>query len=697
MIRGDSLSPLFAPRSVAVVGASARPGRPGRQVLEALRRADPDLPVHPITPRYDEILGLACHPDLQHAPKVDLVVIASAAERIERDVEAAIESGARSLVILGAPHADRARWLTRLGDRARDAGIPLLGPDTLGFANLVDGIAATWAMPEVPSGGIALISQSGTTYWEANTIDPRLGFAFTVHTGLEATLTIADAMAYALELEATRVIGIYVETIRDPDGFTAALRAAAERDVPVVALYAGRTSRALAQMTTHAGRLAGDAAALEGVFRAHGVARTVTPDEWWTTIALLGADRRIGSGGLAAVMDSGGGLAMFLDYAEELGIPMAELSPQTKRAAADLLAVDDVESSAIDFWVGEVDRHASTEDLLVTLAADEQTAAVLAFTTYAEPRSAGFAEHIAQACRGAADRSPKSIVSSTYTSRQLHPELMLELTRAGIPTLDGMRNALLAFRHAFKRRDHRELHRGQLEAAAPELGLVPELIEKWRERLRSEPTLMEADALRFLADFGVPTVPVRQVSDAPSALAAASELGYPVTMKTDEGIAHKGARGGVRLGLSDECAVARAYNELAEQLGPRVLVAPMISGIEAALGVVVAQFGALVVVGAGGGLIELLTDRCYVLGPASPADLEEAMSDLALTRVLRGAAGVGEGALTELCELASRLSVIGATFADQVTEIDINPVMVGAGGCVAVDALVGTAMDGGQH
>jgi len=334
------LSPLFAPTSIAVFGASNRPGRPGHQVLAALKKVDPEKTVYPITPRYEEILGYGCAPRLKDVPAVDLAIIASGTDRIEAEVDEAIDCGARSLLIFGAPKADasRAGWLERVGSRASEAGVPLLGPDSLGFVDFVSRTAATWALPDqVRSGAVAVISQSGTVFWEATTNDPRLRFSFTAHSGLESALALDDLIGYALELEATRVIGLYVETVRNPEGFADALAAAAAREVPVVALYAGRTERSRAQMMTHAGRLAGDRASLEGLFRRHGVARVDTNDEWWTTLALLGMHPRLKPGGLAAVMDSGGGLAQFLDFAEELGVPLAALDDERRAGQFDLV------------------------------------------------------------------------------------------------------------------------------------------------------------------------------------------------------------------------------------------------------------------------------------------------------------------------------------------------------------------------
>lgn len=616
---------------------------------------------------------------------VDLAVIASGAGRIEHEVATAIDCGARSIIVFGAPSAGsrESGWLARLARRVDEAGVPLLGPDSLGLANFAGGAAATWAMPAVPAGGIAVVSQSGTTYWEANTTDPRLGFSLTAHTGMEVSLTLADLMRGALDIPSTRVVGIYVETIRDPDGFVAALELAEEGGVPVVAMFAGRTRRSQAQMTTHAGRLAGGRAAFEALFRHYGVICADTPDEWWATLALLGAQRRCAPGALAAVMDSGGGLALFLDLAEELGVPLAELGEETRERLAGLLGTEDA-GNPVDFWAGDADLGGQVAELMATLAADPDAAAVMAFTTYGEAEHAGFAPAVAGACRAAAAHTDKPVLAASYTSRQLFPRLMQDLAAGGIPTLDGMRNALLAVRHAFAHRDHQR--DGYLEAARAELD--PGLADDWRRGLERAGQLSEIDALALLSRSGIRTTPTRRAADAASAMHAATEVGYPVAVKTDEGITHKAARGGVHLGLATSAAVEEAYRQLATRLGPRVLVAPMLSGVEVALGIVSGQFGPTLMVAAGGVDVELHADRAHLLAPASAAEVRRALDGLRIGRLLRTRFGADSSSLDELCEMASRLSWLGWVLRGVVAELDINPVLVGPGGSVAVDALV---------
>jgi acyl-CoA synthetase (NDP forming) len=312
----------------------------------------------------------------------------------------------------------------------------------------------------------------------------------------------------------------------------------------------------------------------------------------------------------------------------------------------------------------------------------------MAFTTYGEPASAGFAVNVAEACLGAARRTMTPIIAATYTSRQVYPELMMRLSDGGIPVLDGMRNALVAVRHAFAGREFRGLQRLQPGTVEGQLDIGHEVVDSWQDRLDEPSTLNEAEALAFLADFGLPTVPTLRAADLGTALSAAREVGFPVVMKTDEGIAHKAAMGGVRLNIIGENALRAASGELADALGPRVVVAPMASGIEVALGIVAGQFGPTLVVGAGGTLIESSTDRCYLLAPVSPDEVRFAMADLHLSRILVGRFGADGRPVQALYEMARRVSALASIYAGVLAELDINPVLVGESGCLAVDALL---------
>ncbi|MGH6954599.1 MAG: CoA-binding protein, partial [Alphaproteobacteria bacterium] len=212
---GHRLEPLFNPGSVAVIGASGREGRPGNQAIRGLGAIGYRGRLYPVTPSYQEIESHRCYPDIASVPeRVDLAVIAGATERIEAQLRAAIEARARAALVFanGLLKDDvEPPILERIAAMAREAAIPLLGPNSIGYVNWEAHTAATWVPPTGGQPGpIAAVIQSGSNYGYAYILDPRLEFALAVHPGQEATLTTADVMDYALELGSTRVLALYL-------------------------------------------------------------------------------------------------------------------------------------------------------------------------------------------------------------------------------------------------------------------------------------------------------------------------------------------------------------------------------------------------------------------------------------------------------------------------------------------------------
>ena len=540
-LRDPRLLPLLEPASIAVVGASGRVGRPGHAVLAALRHSGFGGPVYPVTPTYDAIEGWDCVADIADVPvAVDLAVIAGAAPRVPEQLAGAIAAGARSAFVLANTAVlddDGGSVLDRVRDLVADSGIPLLGPNSLGFVNFARGTAITWTPAvETRPGAVALISQSGSTYSYANNLDPRIRFSFTAHAGQEVSVGVADLMRYALSLDETRVIGIYLETAAAPAAVADVLAEAAEREIPVVAIRPGRSERSRQQIESHAGRMAGSDAAFEALFRAHGVARAVTVDEWWATIALLAGPRRPAArGGLAAIMCSGGARALLLDDGADLGVPFADVSAATRDRLAGLLTPGTPAENPVDVWDGQADLADHATQCLRAVVADGDTALAIAFTDLGAYDPAGFPDSFAAACHTVAAETDKPVVAATYTSRQFHPAVMLALAEAGIPVLDGMRNAVAAAGHAFAVRD---FHARRGDIVPPEAVDATEL----RERLRDPAPLGEAESLALLGRLGVPVPAVLAADDADAAVRAAAEIGFPVVLEGRRGGAQVGCR-----------------------------------------------------------------------------------------------------------------------------------------------------------
>jgi phosphoglycolate phosphatase-like HAD superfamily hydrolase len=264
--------------------------------------------------------------------------------------------------------------------------------------------------------------------------------------------------------------------------------------------------------------------------------------------------------------------------------------------------------------------------------------------------------------------------------------LVVEATREGFPVLDGLESFLRGARHLLDRRDFAARERCEVSAFAPAL------LARMRARLADRRRFDENDALTLLGDAGLPVNAGRVVEGEAAALAAARELGFPVVLKTAKrGVDHKSELRGIHLGLADQAAVSIAYRDLLKRIDARVLVAPMVEarGVEMLLGMVNdPQFGPVVLVGAGGVHVEALADAVYALPPFDAAEAARLVAKLRIAPLLSSRRHPRPLAVDEFCRVAERFSALVAEIGDELSEIDLNPVIVHADGCAIVDALV---------
>ena len=264
--------------------------------------------------------------------------------------------------------------------------------------------------------------------------------------------------------------------------------------------------------------------------------------------------------------------------------------------------------------------------------------------------------------------------------------LIVEATREGFPVLDGLESFLRGVRHLLDHRDFAARSRGE-PPVIPETALA-----RMRARLADRRRFDENDALTLLGDAGLPANAGSVVESEAAALKAARSTGYPVVLKTAKrGLDHKSDQQGIHLGLADEAAVAAAYRDLAKRIDPRVLVAPMITahGVEMLLGMVHdAQFGPVVLIGAGGVHVEALADAVYAVPPFDAAEAARLVGRLRVAPLLRSRRHRRPLAIAEFCRVAARFSALVAALGDGLSEIDLNPVIVHADGCAIVDALI---------
>jgi acetate---CoA ligase (ADP-forming) len=681
---------MLEARSVAIVGASARPGSFGEQMLRELHRGGYDGDVYPINPRYDEVLGRPCYPSIAAIGRdVDLALLGVSNALIEDQLRAAAEAHVRAAVIFAScyepPVHEAPSLAQRLADIARTARMRLCGGNCMGFLNPERGLRACgFPMPEgLSAGPIAMITHSGSVFSAFAHNDRGMGFNLLVSPGQEFTTTVADYLEYALTLESTRVVGLFLETVRDPEGFKRSLMAAAKRRVPVVALKVGRTNRSKQLVAAHSGALAGEDGAYEALFEAYGVLRVTTLDELADTLELLAAPRRAGSGGLAAIHDSGGERAMLIDIAADVGVAFAPLSDSTRTRLAATLEPGLPAVNPLDAWGTGNDAETIYFECMKALV-DDPGVAALAFCVDLTSEEEGTAGYVGVAHDiFAYTNKPVAVLSNLPSA--IDPRDAASVRGAGVPLLEGTLSGLKAFNHLLAHRDF------TVRPSTPAVPTDRAIRGRWTNRLQRDGVIGEIEALELLRDYGVPTVDTAQAETLSDALAAAERFGWPVVAKTAEaGIRHKTDVDGVVIGINNPDELRRAYADLCDRLGPRVVVEQLApQGVELSLGVVYdGQFGPLVMVGAGGVLIEVLRDRRFALPPIDEHRAKELIESLAVARLLRGWRNHRPGDIDAVARALVAMSTLALDLEGSVEAIDVNPLIAGPEGCVAVDALV---------
>lgn len=691
-LRQHRLAPLLTPRSVAIYGASTREHAPGNTaVLYARDGADGvGRRVYPINPKYEEIEGLKAYPSMDALPETpDLAIFCVASERMEQAVTEAAKAGAKAGVIFASCYVQEERTpklTARIAAICREAGMELCGGNCMGFYNYDGGFRATAFGIVAPYtvGGITLISHSGSQWGSFLHNDRRWRYNLAISAGQELVTAAADYMDYALDLDTTRVVGLFLETARKPERFVAALEKAQAKGIPVVAMKLARTAASAHFAATHSGAIAGNHAAYEALFDRHGVTSCQTLNEFGATLLMLGAERRVAAGGFAGLLDSGGYREMVTDLASDEGVPLARLNDDTLARLRARLDPDLEPANPLDAWSTSDGYEEKFADYFRLLDRDPDTAITLGF--YDARTTSRLHQGYTRALKAAMAESTKPFAICANFSAADNFSMRQELGDEGVLVFDGTVEGLRAVRHAFEHRDR--LARGIEEPpAAPKAAVI----RRWRERLSEGTPLDEAEGLDLVTAFGVPVVPHIVVETADAAVKAARRLKYPVALKTAmAGIQHKSDVGGVLLGIGNARELRKAYEELARRLGPRVMVAAMAGkGVEMSLGLVDdAQFGSLVMVGAGGILIELLADRRFVMPPCSTADARRQIDRLKARRLLDGMRGQPAADVDALARTVAALSVLAAELGDLIEGLDINPVICRPQGCVAVDALV---------
>jgi acyl-CoA synthetase (NDP forming) len=684
------LDPLLRPRSVAVVGASARTDSLGEWALKNLGLGGYPGRIYPVNPNYDELQGHRCYASLADLPETpDLVIFAVGDQRIEYSLDEAIAAGIPAAVLQSTLYLDDDSdppLRERVRAKIQASGMLVCGANGMGFYNVRDNVWTCGfdSTSHEASGNVALISHSGSGMSGIIDCDERVRINVAVSTGNELSVTMDEYLDFVLDLPETRVVGLFIETARNPGGFAAALAKAAERRIPIVALKVGRTEKSAALAVSHSGAMAGDDATYEALFDRYGVQRARDQDEFTTMLIMFAEMYPIPAGGLVTLHDSGGERQLLVDLADDADVPLTELTEKTIASLEEVLEPELPAVNPLDAWSRGGPDAAENITRCLTLMMQDPGTAVAGVIHDRAPAGKIYPSYLAYMQRARTDSGkPVALVAARQGTG--YDRAAVTSTHAGLPVLDGVSQFLVGVRALFAYRDF------QLREPAAPGEADQQIVERWRSRLATGVTLSEAESLALLTDFGVGTTACELANSESDAVAAAVRVAYPVALKTaKEGLLHKSDEGGVVLGIQDEEQLRIAYEGMSHQLGDAVLVSSMApTGVEMFLGVKHdPQYGPVVLIGSGGVLAETIADVQFALPPFDAAHAHRCIDRLKLRPLLDGIRGRPAADIDAFCEAAARFSEMAAGLGDVLAEVDVNPVIVHEDGAVAVDALV---------
>ncbi|HTR39806.1 MAG TPA: bifunctional acetate--CoA ligase family protein/GNAT family N-acetyltransferase [Bryobacteraceae bacterium] len=694
------LDVFFQPRSVAAIGATERQGHVGRSVLWNLISSPFGGTVYPVNAKKNSVLGIKAYPNVASLPEPpELAVIMTPAETVPGVVEECARAGVRGAVVISAGFREsgpRGLELERqVLAAARPAKMRIIGPNCLGVMCPVSGLNATFAQTVARPGNVALVSQSGALCtaildWS---LREQIGFSAFVSTGSMLDVGWGALIDYLGDDPHTRSIVIYMESIGDARSFLSAAREVA-LNKPIIIIKAGRTEQAAKAAASHTGSMAGSDDVLEAAFRRVGVLRVNSiADIFYMTEVLANQPRPKGPK-LAIVTNAGGPGVLATDALLMLGGELADLAPNTVAELNKELPPHWSHNNPVDI-IGDAGPE-RFEKAVEVVSKDPNADGLLVIMT---PQGMTNPALIAEKLTRFAKLGGKPILTSWMGGAEAAQGETV-LNRAGIPTFPFPDTAVRAFHYMWKYSYNlRALYETPAITSTDGMDLhaAEAIVNAARESDRA--ILTEYESKQLLKAYGIPVVETRLALTEDEAIAAANAIGYPVVLKLHSfTITHKTDVGGVQLNLASETAVRDAFRAIqtsvSEKAGPQhfagVSVQPMIiaEGYELILGSSIdAQFGPVLLFGAGGQLVEVFQDRTLALPPLNTTLARRFIEPTKIFRALKGVRGrkpVNLAQLEELLVLFSRL----VTEQRWIKEIDINPLLASPERLIALDARV---------
>jgi len=700
------LTGLFAPRSVALVGASDQGARFGTRVFRQLLNFGYEGNIYPINPRATELFGRTCYPNLAALPETpDHVGIIVATERVFDVLEECAARGVPFATVYSAGFAEsgtdegRARQ-AKLVAFARRTGMRIMGPNCNGVINFVDrfAMASTGAIggPRKAAGNVGVVSHSGglgqiTVMWRAQEIG--LGISYEASVGNEADLDSIDFARFMLRSPATDVVLMAIEGIRDGAKLIALAREAAEREKPIVVLKFGRTAAGTRAAASHTGTIAGADDIYDAAFRQFGMIRVNEANELYEMAVLLRTRRWPKGRRSASAAATGGNIVQLADVGEQLGIEWPDFAPETQTKLDALMPGYGKVSNPTDMTSLATGEPEAFRRALNAIAEDPSVDIVAPIFAFVKREDI---ERGADFVRNCVKPAVMLWIGGCTDDAQFGAR---DLVAAGVPVY---RNATPCLRAVRAAADFGALVAAHKAGSNKPVRPADTDVQAARRLLEGAAgKLTEREAKQVLAAYGLPTTREHLARSADEAISHARTLGGPVAVKIDSpDIQHKTEAGAIRLAVQGDEAVRRAYDEVlaaARRYAPNAklngaLVQEMApKGTEMMLGILRDPvFGPVIAVGLGGVHVEVLRDVAYRIAPITPEEAAKMLRELRSYKLLEGVRGAPPADIAALIATIVRLSWFAHDFAERVSELDINPLLVfeRGKGVVAVDALI---------
>jgi len=696
------LDSFFAPRSIALIGASRDHEKiPGR-LLSMLRKNDYPGKLYPINPNYDDIDGLKCYKSIADigAP-IDLAIIIIPARAVLGALEQCADVGVKNAVIISSGFAeeggDSAAMQDAIAALAKKTGMRISGPNAEGFLSEVQKVAATFSPTvDVKPGHVplvatkrrvAIVAQSGGIGFAIKHRAKALGVAisYCVSAGNESDLGAGEFLDYMVQDSSTDVILLFIEGIRDVDRFLAAARRAAEVRKPVIVTKVGRSGAGERAAASHTASMAGWSAAYDAVFAKYGLIVSNDLDEAVTIAAVL-ATNPLPKGDRVAVLTVSGGAGIWgADTVSMQGLKVPELSEAIQAQIKQWMPSYGAAGNPIDVTAQGASSGGLQKSIDLLAASDEVDAILVVLSLSSEVRIS-FKESELQPVISA---QKKPVVFYSYTLPS--PFARTELAKSGVVVLSGLTHVAVAMRRLVEYANFR---------LAPPVNVAALPPRDLSTHLQSA-TLSEFDSKSLLREAGIVLPDEVLVMERGELDAAIASAGFPLVMKIQSrDVPHKSEVGGVRVNITAKGEAFTAYGALldaARKHKPEatiqgVLVGPMAKkGVEIIIGSVTDKtFGPIIMVGLGGITTELFRDVIYRPAPVNVDEASAMLDSLKAAPLLTGFRGAAKTDVAALSQLISQVSVLAARHAKEISEIELNPVLVHAEGqgVTIVDALV---------